>query len=41
MKRTEDFLGNDNYYHWEFKMQMLLARKGLLQHVEIVKSEAE
>lgn len=41
MKRPEDILGNDNYYHWEFNMRMTLARKGLLGHIECTKKEAE
>ncbi|GMF22453.1 unnamed protein product [Phytophthora lilii] len=34
-------LGSANYFHWEYNMRMTLARKGLLAHVEVVKSENE
>lgn len=33
MKRPENLLGSDNYFHWEFNMRMKLARKGLLIHI--------
>ena len=41
MKKPDDLLSNDNYFHWEFNMKMTLARKGLLEHVREVKSEDE
>ena len=41
MKRPEDLLGSENYFHWEFNMRMTLARKGLLDHIMIVKHEHE
>ncbi|KAJ0392280.1 hypothetical protein ATCC90586_011623 [Pythium insidiosum] len=41
MKKPDDLLGNDNYFHWEFNMRMTLARKGLLNHIEGVKMGAE
>ena len=41
MKKPDDLLGTDNYFHWEFNMKMTLARKGLLEHILEVKSEQE
>ncbi|KAF1336396.1 Integrase catalytic core protein, partial [Globisporangium splendens] len=40
-RRSEDLLGNANYFHWEFNMRMTLARKGLADHLVVVKTEAE
>ncbi|KAE8993481.1 hypothetical protein PR003_g21876 [Phytophthora rubi] len=39
--KAEVILGSDNYFHWEFAMRMTLARKGQLEHVEVVKGPAE
>ncbi|DAZ96255.1 TPA: hypothetical protein N0F65_012558 [Lagenidium giganteum] len=39
MKRPGDLLGNENYFHWEFNMRMTLVRKGLLDHIRVVKHE--
>ncbi|KAE8983391.1 hypothetical protein PF005_g21694 [Phytophthora fragariae] len=39
--KAEVILGSDNYFHWEFAMRMTLARKGRLEHVEVVKGPAE
>ena len=41
MKKPDDLLGTDNYFHWEFNMKMTLARKGLLEHILEVKLEQE
>lgn len=41
MKRPEDLLGSANYFHWEFNMRMTLARKGLLEHITVVKTSEE
>ncbi|GMF16735.1 unnamed protein product [Phytophthora lilii] len=40
-KRAEVLLGSGNYFHWEFNMRMTLARKGLLEHVLVIKPENE
>ncbi|OWZ15108.1 polyprotein [Phytophthora megakarya] len=40
-KKVVVILRSDNYFHWEFAMQMTLARKGLLAHVQVVKDPAE
>ncbi|GMG18092.1 unnamed protein product [Phytophthora fragariaefolia] len=40
-KRAEVLLGSGNYFHWEYNMRMMLARKGLLAHVQEVKVESE
>lgn len=41
MKRPDDLLGSENYFHWEFNMRMTLARKGLLDHIRTEKKENE
>lgn len=40
-KRAGFVLGTDNYFHWKFAMRMMLANKGLLVNVQIVRSKAE
>ncbi|KAE9332807.1 hypothetical protein PR003_g14330, partial [Phytophthora rubi] len=40
-KRAEVLLGSGNYFHWEYNMRMMLARKGLLAHVQDVKAEGD
>ncbi|OWZ06259.1 polyprotein [Phytophthora megakarya] len=39
-KKAEVIRGSDNYFHWEFAMRMMLARKGLLAHVRVVQDPA-
>ncbi|DBA01899.1 TPA: hypothetical protein N0F65_005088 [Lagenidium giganteum] len=41
MMRPEDLHGSDNYFHWEFNMRMTLARKGLPDHIRVVKQERQ
>ena len=40
-KRTEILLGSGDYFHWKYNMRMTLVRKGLLVHVEVMKSDNE
>ncbi|DBA02726.1 TPA: hypothetical protein N0F65_010654 [Lagenidium giganteum] len=41
MKRSDELLGQDNYFHRSFNMRMTLAKKGLLGHNEGMELETE
>lgn len=41
MKKPDDLLGNGYYFHWEFKMKMTLARKGLRKHIMEMNAEED